>query len=392
MDLEINPGPNMNVTGRVHGNANINLQPVNTLTFLSHVTAVGAIIPTKHTNDPTIRSLGGSQVIFLGEHDANVGSLTLPIGTNNSPDAVHAIIESPPGSENPNSPVGEQRFYNKADLVVIVSNGMVRVNSGLLNNFATAVPSNQFGFFLNTNASFFNKREGRMIRATEIDVGNLRLWSETNQLIRPVLGNRDLRSVFIADYRSQTGSTESGVRVKNGQTLPSLGLTIATPNPLYLQGHYNAAPVHLGTTNTSLTKPAALIGDSINILSAAWNDANSTASISSRTAADTTVNAALLGGIVPSGGGYYSGGVENFPRFLENWSGRKLAYNGSMVVMYFSRIAIAPWGGSDVYSPPNRQWTFDLNFMDVTKLPPGTPEIRVFVRAQWAAVRPGSVY
>src|SRR5262249_20131294 len=34
MDLEINPGPNMTVTGRVHGNANINMQPINTLTFL----------------------------------------------------------------------------------------------------------------------------------------------------------------------------------------------------------------------------------------------------------------------------------------------------------------------------------------------------------------------
>ena len=73
---------------------------------------------------------------------------------------------------------------------------------------------------------------------------------------------------------------------------------------------------------------------------------------------------AKLGGIVPSNGTSYSGGVENFPRFLEHWGGRKLAYNGSMVVMFYSLLAIAPWGGSDVYSPPTRQWTFDLNFMD----------------------------
>jgi len=77
-------------------------------------------------------------------------------------------------------------------------------------------------------------------------------------------------------------------------------------------GNYNACL--LGTTNTSQTKPAALIGDSINILSAAWSDGNSGSSISSRIAADTTVNAALLGGIA-HGGGYYSGGVENFPAF-----------------------------------------------------------------------------
>jgi hypothetical protein len=392
MDLEINPGPDMIVTGRVHGNANINLQPVNSLTFLSHVTAVDQILLTKDINDPTVRNLSSSQITFLGEHDSSVGSLTLPIGTNNSPEAVHAIVELPQDGEDADSPLGRQRFYNKADLVVVVSNGTASVRSGLVDSFATDVPQAQWQTFLNTNASFFNKREGKMVKASEIDVGKLNAWSATNTLLRPALGGRDIRSVYVADYRTQSSSTEVGVRIKDGQTLPSLGLTVATPNPLYVQGNYNAPSAYLGTTNTAFTKPAALIGDSINILSAAWSDANSGQPIGSRTAADTTVNAALLGGIVPSGGGYYSGGVENFPRFLENWSGRKLAYNGSMVVMYYSKTATAPWGGSDVYSPPNRQWTFDLNFMDATKLPPGTPEVRAIIRAEWAAIRPGSVY
>jgi hypothetical protein len=157
-----------------------------------------------------------------------------------------------------------------------------------------------------------------------------------------------------------------------------------------VKGHYNAPAAHLGTTNTSLTKPAALIGDSINLLSTAWSDANSGLNMSSRVAADTTVNAALLGGIVPTVSGYYSGGVENFPRFLESWSGKKLAYNGSMVVLYYSLIALAPWGGNDVYSPPIRQWTFDLNFLDPAKLPPGTPEVRALLRSQWATLAPGT--
>lgn len=390
MDLEINPGPNMTVTGRVHGNANIHTQPVNTLTFLSHVTAAGKLIDTKHPNDPSSRSLANSDVVFLGEHDGNVGSLALPIGTNNSPDAVHAIIEIPPAGEDPNSPMGRQRFYNKADLVVVVSNTTVTVKSGLEDGFSASVPFAQWNGFLNTNVSFFNKREGKTVKATEVDVGKLRTWSATNTVIRPALGNRDIRSLYVADMRTQSGSTESGVRVKNGQTLPSLGLTVASPNPLYVQGHYNAPSAHLGSTNTTLTKPAALIGDSVNILSSTWNDANAGSALGSRLAGHMTVNAALLGGIVPSGGGYYSGGVENFPRFLEDWSGRTLAYNGSMVVMFFSKIARAPWGGSDVYVPPTRQWTFDLNFMDATRLPPGTPEVRALIRAEWAAIRPGT--
>lgn len=389
MDLEINPGPNMNVTGRVHGNSTIWMQPINTLTFQSHVTAGGQIFQTKSTNDPTVRSLVNSSVVFQGEHDANVASINLPIGTNNSPSAVRAIVDVPPDTELPTSLMGQQRYYNKADLVILVSNNTVLARSGSFNNFTTVIPPTEVNYFLKTNVTFYNKREGKTVKTTELDVGILKSWSGTNSNLKTALGH-DVSSVYIADLRTQSGITESGVRIKNGQTLPSLGLTVATPNPLYVQGNYNAPSAFLGTTNTSTTLPASLVGDSINILSTAWNDANAGSGLSTRIAADTTVNAALLGGIVPSNGSSYSGGVENFPRFLEDWGGRKLAYNGSMVVMFYSQISTAPWGGSDVYSPPNRQWTFDLNFMDPAKLPPGTPAARALIRGQWALVKPNS--
>jgi hypothetical protein len=104
------------------------------------------------------------------------------------------------------------------------------------------------------------------------------------------------------------------------------------------------------------------------------------------------VNAAILSGIVPSGKGYYSGGVENFPRFLEDWGGKTLTYNGSMVAMFNSLIATAPWGSADVYSPPARNWAFDQNYIDATKLPPGTPEVRAVIKSTWETVAAGSVY
>jgi hypothetical protein len=388
MDLEINPGPNMTITGRVHGNNNINLQPQSTLTFQSHITAAGAIIHNKHTNDPLVRTPG--TIVYQAKHDANTSALSLPIGTNNSPAAVQAVVEIPPSSEDPNSPMGKQRFYNKADLIVLVSNSSVTVKSGLFNNSASTVTPGEYSPWLNPSANFYNQREAKTVKTTEIDVAQLKAWSASNTNLWPALGGRDIRSVYVADMRTQTASTESGVRLKNGQTLPPLGLTVASPNPLYVQGHYNAPAFHLGTTNTSSTKPAALIGDSINLLSTAWNDANANAGLGSRVAADTTVNAALMGGIVPSNGTSYSGGVENFPRFLEDWSNRTLAYNGSMVVMYYSKYATNAWGGSGVYSPPIRQWTFDLNFMDATKLPPCTPEVRALIRGQWAQIKPGT--
>jgi hypothetical protein len=203
--------------------------------------------------------------------------------------------------------------------------------------------------------------------------------------------NRDVSSVYIADKRTQSGGTMPAVRVVNGQTLPNSGLTVATPHPLYVRGHFNAPAAHLGTANTSLTKPASLVGDSINILSTAWDDGDSNKSLSSRVAAHTTVNAAILSGIVPSDGANYSGGVENFPRFLENWSNKTLTYNGSMVVMFYSAEATAPWGKADVYNPPGRNWAFDLNFMDATKLPPGTPQLLTTIRGSWKVIPPNTV-
>jgi hypothetical protein len=84
--------------------------------------------------------------------------------------------------------------------------------------------------------------------------------------------------------------------------------------------------------------------------------------------------------------------VENFPRFLEDWSGKMFTYNGSMVVMFPSQFATGFWGGNNnTYSPPNRNWAFDLNFMDATKLPPGTPQVSVMVRGSWAMIPPGTI-
>jgi hypothetical protein len=392
MDLEINPGPDMKVTGRVHGNANINVQPQSTLTFMSHVTAVGSIIEDKHTNDPLVRDISGSKIVYEDEHDGSSDALNLPIGTNSSPDAVHAIVEIPPTGESATSAMGKQRYYNKSDMVVLVSNTTVVVTSGKVDGFATPIPYSQWRTFLDTNVTFYNKREGKTIKTTQLNVAKLNQWSKTNASLRTVLGNRDVRSIYIADLRSQTASTEPGVKVVEGSTLPDLGLTVATPNPLYVQGNYNATGSDVGKNETKNAKPASLIGDSISILSTSWNDANSSLGVNSRKAADTTVNAALLSGIVPSDGKNYSGGVENFPRFLENWSGKTLTYNGSMVVMFNSKTATAPWGGSDVYSPPARNWAFDINFLDATKLPPGTPEVRAIIRSEWAAIRAGSVY
>jgi hypothetical protein len=397
IELEINPSPPMSVTGPVHGNTNIYIAPANVLTFQSAVSSAAQIIMTRDPNDPSGVGSGGGVVNFAVKPKEHMSSLTMPIGTNSNPSAVRQIIEIPPTSESPTSSLGRERFYNKADMVVLVSDSGIVARSGQFNNFATLVPSNEVAKFI-TLTNFYNKREGKTIKATQLDIAKLRVFNTnlvtTANNLRPVIPTHDITIVYVADQRTQSSSTESGVRLVNGQTLLPLGLTVATPNPLYVLGHYNVATNALGTTNTINTFPAALIADAITVLSVDWRDANSTLALGSRVAANTTVNAAFLAGVVPTSRSSYSGGVENFPRFLEDWSGQILTYNGSMVVMYDSKVATGLWQGTGatigIYNPPVRRWAFDQNFNDVKKQPPGTPSVRALIRGRWAMIKPGT--
>jgi hypothetical protein len=385
--LEFTPQPPMTVYGPVHCNTNIYMNPAGPLTFMNDVTSSGTIVGGPISMGPLNVSLGGT-VTYNGRHDSGVSMLNLPIGTNNTPAAVHQVVEFPPPTENYLSTLGRIRYYNLADLVVLVSNSTVTVESGRWNNFATVLASNEVSFLISTNTSFFNKRENRTVRPINLDIANLLIWNATNTAIRPSLPLHDVATIYIADFRGM-GTSESGVRLINGSTLPPHGLTVATFSPLYIQGDYNCPSSALGTTNTTGTLPASVIGDAITILSTAWYDTNSNQSLSSRIAANTTVNAAILAGIVSTTGAADSGGVENFPRYLEDWTGKTHTYNGSMVCMYNSQIANAPWGlpansgGPDHYNPPNRNWALDQNFQYADKLPPRTPALVVLNRAYW---------
>jgi hypothetical protein len=259
----------LNIAGRVHSNKEIYAASPQTLTFQSSVTAFDQIFHYQHPEDPVTRTPG--TVIYRSERRAGVKTLSLPIGTNNSSAALHSIIQIPPASESPGSLMGSQRYYNKADLIILVSNSAVTGTSGSYNGFSIIVAQTNLFKFLTTNLSFFNKRENKTVRTSQIDI--TKFVSQYSDL-KSLLG-RDIKTLYIADGRSQSSGTESGVRLVNGQVLPELGLTVATPNPLYVKGHYNAPLSYVGTTNTSTTVPASLVADAITILSGNWLNSHS---------------------------------------------------------------------------------------------------------------------
>ncbi len=204
---------------------------------------------------------------------------------------------------------------------------------------------------------------------------------------------------------------ETAVRLIDGSQLPNRsvvsagstdGFTVATNAPAYVVGDYNAtysssdSPTTPGANET----PAAIAADSVNVLSNAWwnsstkkptGDAANLPSGSAPTASNTEIAAAFLAGNVPTSGSgagssgassTYSGGVENYPRFHENWSSKTLLYRGSIVSLFPSQVATGPWSSAR-YSPPVRTWGFDDIFGTQRRFPPGTPLLRTYRRIEY---------
>ncbi|HEV8485038.1 MAG TPA: hypothetical protein VGV87_15960 [Blastocatellia bacterium] len=193
------------------------------------------------------------------------------------------------------------------------------------------------------------------------------------------------------------------VRVINGQTLTAYGTlnrgySVASENGLYTLGNFNATGITaVGTPSqpadySGSEVPASLVADAVTILSKEWNDAKSfrnPCDYGTRVvdaAGETAVRAALLMGDTRSslrvagrpnqGGGDsdLAGGVHNFPRFLENWGGNRFNYCGSLINLFNSRQHDgAHKNGGKTYSPPTRNWVFNTAFLDINRLPPGTP-------------------
>jgi hypothetical protein len=411
-DMEVCPGPYMSVAGPVHGNANIYLCPGGGLDFTNTVSVVSNIFMNQSPLDPESRSF--TYVDFYGSptEATNPSPMNLPVGTNttgsvsNTSQNAYAILMMPTNGQTYTSSTGTNLLYNQADMIIIVSNNnTIRVTSGAyVNNQATVISNGQYSSWLSTNGSFYDQRDSLTVNPVMINVANLVKWSATNSVLRSALtsarsaSQADVQSIYVADLRTNSG-TQPGVVLTNGAVLPPQGLAIASPDPAYVIGNWNVqltngGPSNAGTANVNDTLPSAIYADAITVLSQNWNPANGNASYTSRNATADTVNAAFFMGIVPSNGSSFSGGVENFPRFLENWNGNPFYYNGSMVQMFYSRIANQPFvenGPSTpgaYYTPPKRYWAFDTNFSNPANQPPMTPKIIKVEPGKWALLPP----
>lgn len=167
------------------------------------------------------------------------------------------------------------------------------------------------------------------------------------------------------------------------------GLAVATENPAYVQGDFNAP----GGAFVAPYGAASVVGDSFTFLSDSWNDVNSFISTY-----NTGGRSVAVGGVVSTSyrlavgagkgisfgqpAGTYQdmgtdGGVHNFLRYIENWGGATLNFRGSIVSLYYNRQATGTYKCcTTVYSPPGRGYNFDTDFLTPNLLPPRTPMFR----------------
>ncbi|MGA7219119.1 MAG: hypothetical protein WBX38_12420 [Candidatus Sulfotelmatobacter sp.] len=225
------------------------------------------------------------------------------------------------------------------------------------------------------------------------------------------------------------GNTTNSCSVSSANPTGCGGFTVASENPVYIQGNYNSNCTAAGgsdctpgnanydpTWNTPPgTEPvhaaASVIADAVTMLSNNWQDAgvsgglyngslqNPTnpsgqsvpAATPNRIAINTYYRVAVAAGKTiaflnttqnPEFSYGMDGGVHNFLRFLEDWGGttstqQSLNYKGSLVSLFYNTYATGTFKCCNtVYNPPNRNYVFDPLFTTPANLPPGTPMFR----------------
>ncbi|MGC1645268.1 MAG: PilX N-terminal domain-containing pilus assembly protein [Candidatus Sulfotelmatobacter sp.] len=274
-----------------------------------------------------------------------------------------------------------------------------------------------YGFGINTNTAPFNPYKRINVAgagtAASVDCASYNtstgalLTGNTDQegLANPVSGARHVLKLVDAGMSAAGVSylpvmpAASGCSQSAANPTGCGGFTIASENPVYVQGNYNssAADPFWGTANAATPtqtphSAASIIADTVTVLSNSWGDMNSL--MFPTVPGNRSVGAAAYYRMAVSGGKNIpfpspawansagindfgtDGGLHNFLRYLESW-GSPLNYDGSLVSMYYSEYNTGTFKCcTTVYSPPTRNYYFDVLFLNPSNLPPATPEFQ----------------
>ncbi len=421
-DLEITPIANMVIGGPIHSNGNLYLNTSATLTINGQITTVGDIYRgRKAANDCYTGTIRVAHEMPSGTLDPSIltsfavnsqyscatGNTRKFLG-NNSFSPWNGMIHQHVGDlDVPNitefDPVAGAEFWDLSDLRLVLrvnaSGTPITTNSptGIeartqagtvqtaitqkINRMVTttcagpaAAPFN--GRPIGTSNTMYNEIDGGLIRMLEVDMGSLLKCLHDEGLVAlNDTTNKGLVFHLTVEGPSSGVINRYGVRIRNGATLAATGapaiegLTIVSDQAMYIYGNYNSVN----------KKPAALISDSLNVISSAWVDGYSPTNYTNRIAVNTTVNAAVVAGTITTGGAEgvaghnlspNSAGVNNFARLHENWTGKTLTILGSFVSLSTPRYSNGSIVSGGHFAPPTRNFDFDLDYNNPINLPP----------------------
>ena len=196
-------------------------------------------------------------------------------------------------------------------------------------------------------------REGYMVDTAEIDLAALEAsgFFPNNGLL------------YLGAYGGVPLQETKGFVLTNGDELGG-PLTTVTENSIYIEGDFNVTD----------KKPAAVIADTVNLLSNSWDGTKELSDDDDvHDASDTTYNLAIVSGNLESvWGTNLSGGMNNIVRLHEDWKDRDCTITGSFAALWAPIYTDAPLDGN-AYNVPRRIWSFDRDFLDFDGLPPYAP-------------------
>lgn len=401
VDLELHPGADFVEAGRIHSNKMLyfgadgkNMDLNNYVTCASHIQYGRDPASGKTLGQGTNRfwngSMSGSNPVMVSDNqggvnvdwkynqsgvkwrdkatqlwgdkvrdqDMGVSPMNLPW-----PETIPSSTLIQPAVGTDSGPLLQQKFCYKAGLLITRSGG---VNTAkLMPGGASVALDYKVGNttkHIDSTSTFYNERDAITVNVLNLDMANMK-----------EAGIAPLNGIIYVENKDTNGA----VRLINCAEIPgtsSIGLSITTCNPLYVQGNFN-------TVNE---KDALLACDAINILSDGWVDANNNTADKRKTApgasASVETRAVIGAGNVGTKNNQYSGGVENFFRYMEDWSGKTHTFKGSILMLFNSVKATGLWANQK-YGAPTRAWAWKSSLKDHG--PPGVPITFDTQRTNW---------
>ncbi len=256
-----------------------------------------------------------------------------------------------------------------------------------------------YGFGMNTNTSPLNS----YVRITSNcnQVGQANAVTGARHVLKLVDGGMSSAAVsYLPMMPSSTGCSFTSSGSGCG------GFTVASENPVYIQGDYNSSQydpfwgtyTSASPSNNTPHAAASIVADAVTILSNSWSDLTSLTyptAMTSRPATTTHYRVAVASGsniafplaspISITNGGWTigtDGGEIEILHYLEDWtpsSGgqQTIWYLGSLVNFWHSEYDTGTYKCCiTVYSPGQRNYDFDSLFLNPANLPPGTPALQ----------------